>query len=435
MQYILSARHILTMQNEEVLNDHSLIIKDGKIFDIQTRDKAKQIYANLEETYLEKSLLMPSLMNMHNHLAMVLFRGLADDMELMDWLQNNIWKAEAKWVSEEFVRDGAKVAIAEMMLSGTSFASDMYFFPEVVAEVAKEMGFRMQIAAPIMDFPNAWAQNANGALEKIQALYDKYKDDEFISIALGPHSPYTVCDETFLAIKEFLHKNPDIKLQIHLHETAQEVEDSLAQIGKRPLARLNELGIFSNKTQAVHTTQINAEDLQTLQEQGVNIIHCAKSNLKLASGFAPIEKMREAGLQIALGTDSAASNNSLDMFSEMQTASLLAKAVAQNAKAMPAYAALQSVTKNPARILDKSDKLGVLQIGAYADICAIRVDHISDLPNFSHISNLVYATNGTKVECVWINGKAKVKNGKLCDIEEAEIKSIIDKWQKRLKQS
>lgn len=434
MKFILSATGVLTMQNDEVLHDYSLVIKDDKIFDIRPRQEAKKTYPAWKEIYLKDILLMPSLLNMHNHLAMVLFRGLGDDMELMDWLENKIWRAEAKWVSEEFVRDGTRVAIAEMMLSGTGFSADMYFFPEVVAEVAKDMGFRMQLAAPIIDFTNAWSQNSSGALAKTEQLYAKYQQDDFISIALGPHSPYTLADESFLAIKKYMAKNQAIKLQIHLHETAEEVENSLKEFGVRPLKRLADLGILSARVQAVHTTQIDSQDLQILVDNKINIIHCAKSNLKLASGIAPIEKMRKAGLNIALGTDGAASNNSLDLFNEMQTAALVAKVAAKDAKALPAFDALAMATKNAAQILGKSDQLGILQAGAYADICGVRINNLGNLPNFSQISNLVYATNGTKVEYLWIGGKPKVKAGKLCEEQETEIKTIIKKWQGRFKE-
>lgn len=430
MQYALSASRILTMTDEKILKDHSLVIKNSRIVDIKPREVVLKKYANIKETYLENRLLMPSLLNMHNHLAMVLFRGMADDLDLSDWLQNNIWQAEAKWVSEDFVREGTKVAIAEMMLSGTSFCSDMYFFPEIVAEVAKSIGFRMQIAAPIIDFPNAWSQSANEAIEKIDALYKKYEKDEFISIALGPHSPYTLSDKSFLLIKNYMKKNPKIKLHIHLHETAEEVENSLKEFGKRPIKRLADLKILSSRVQAVHLTQVNDEDLAILLENKVNVIHCAKSNLKLASGFSPVEKMRKAGLKIALGTDSAASNNSLNMFSELQSASLLAKGVAKDAKALPAFNALEAVTKNASEILGLKDKLGELKIGAFADVCAIKLDLIENLPSFSHISNLVYGTNGTKVEYVYINGELKVKSGKLCDLSQEDLIAIIKKWQK-----
>src|SRR5690606_35412686 len=292
----------------------------------------------------------PGLVNTHGHAAMSLLRGIADDLPLMTWLEDHIWPAEGRWVSEEFVYQGTLLAIGEMIRSGTTCFADMYFFPEASAKAASEAGIRVQLAAPIIDFPNPWSANAEEAINKFIDLHDTWRNSELVSTAFGPHAPYTVSDGPLRKIAT-LADELDLPVHMHVHETAFEVEQAVANSGKRPIQLLNDLGLLSPRLICVHATQLDDTDISLLQSSGAHVAHCPESNLKLASGFCPVEKLRRHGINVCLGTDGAASNNDLDMFSEMRTAALLAKAVSSDAAALPAFAALKMATLDGARAM------------------------------------------------------------------------------------
>jgi len=416
---------------ERIFENCSLIVHDGKILDILPSNDLKERYAPEEHIELPQSALIPGLINTHGHAAMSLLRGYADDYALQPWLEEHIWPAEAKWVDEAFVRDGTRLAICEMLLSGCTTFSDMYFFPEVAADVARESGLRAQIAFPILDFPTAWGSGPAEYLEKGMRLHDDYRSHERIHIAFGPHAPYTVGDDTLSKVATYAEEL-QIPIQIHVHETAKEVDDAVEASGTRPLARLTDLGLLSPLTQFVHMTQLDDTDFELLKQSGAHVVHCPKSNLKLASGACPATKLISEGINVALGTDGAASNNSLSMFSEMNQAALLAKWQANDATALSAAQALEMATLGGAKAMGLESVCGSLEIGKAADICAVNLSGPEYQPLYNPISQIVYAGQGLQAEHLWVAGKALVKNGQLQSQQLSSSIAQAQQWQEKI---
>lgn len=413
------------------LSGQAVLLAAGQILAVLPQQAARSAYPHLQPLKLTDQLLLPGLHNLHGHAAMTLFRGMSDDLPLMTWLEEHIWPAEGRWMSAEFVRSGTRLAIAEMLLNGTTCFSDMYFFPEVVAEVAAELGIRVQICAPIINFPNPWSQSADEALDKTLLLHQQYQNHPLIRIAFGPHAPYTVADETLQRLVE-LNRSLGLKVQMHLHETADEVVQATEDNGIRPIQRLHQLGLLNEHFQAVHVTCINSDEIRLLAEQQVTLVHCPQSNLKLASGFCPVEAMRQAGVAITLGTDGAASNNDLDLWAEMQTAALLAKAVQQDAAALPAAEALKMVTVTGGKALGSPVSTGQIRRGFAADLCSLRLNSPDCWPQHQLLSQLVYGRMGDKVQNVWVNGQHQVINGKLRGINLDALRTDAASWCDRI---
>jgi len=429
---LIHARWIIPVEPESVTYEyHTLVINEGKIIDLLPTSEAKQRYTGINNEQLDNHALLPGLINCHTHAAMTLFRGIADDLPLMDWLQNYIWPLEQKWMSAEFVKDGTELAIAEMILGGTTCFNDMYFFPEITAEQVLQHGIRAKIGLIVIDFPSAWAQNSDEYISKGLSLNKQLPDSSLCTTAFAPHAPYTVSDEAFKNIK-ILADELNVPIHIHIHETAQEVEQSLAQFGKRPLQRLYDLDLINPSLIAVHMTQLTDEEIHLLSTERSHIVHCPESNLKLASGFSPIAKCLSAGINIALGTDGAASNNDLDMFGEMRTAALLGKAVAGDASAIPAMTALRMATLNGAKALGLDDYCGSLRIGKEADVIAIDLSTLENQPLYCPVSQIVYAASRQYVSDVWVAGKHLLNKRQLTTFNVADLKKKSAKWQQRL---
>ncbi|WP_339512645.1 TRZ/ATZ family hydrolase [Pseudomonas sp. RL_15y_Pfl2_60] len=409
-----------------VLRDHGLGIRDGKIAIIAPRETILK-HSALHIRELPEHIITPGLVNAHGHAAMTLFRGLADDMPLMTWLEQHIWPAEAKWVSEAFIQDGTELAIAEQLKGGITCFSDMYFFPEIASQQVHSSGIRAQITIPVLDFPIPGARDAAEALHKGLELLSDLKHHPRIKIAFGPHAPYTVSDDKLSNIN-VLAEELEAGIHMHVHETAFEVQQSLEQHGERPLARLARLGLLGPRFQAVHMTQVNDEDLELLVASNTSVIHCPESNLKLASGFCPVEKLWNAGVNVAIGTDGAASNNDLDLLGETRTAALLAKAVAGSATALDAHRALRMATLNGARALGLEAEIGSLEVGKAADICAFNLSGLAQQPVYDPVSQLIYASSRACVEHVWVGGKQLLENGKLSRMDEAQIIAKTRAW-------
>lgn len=431
---LITPKWILTLENEHILTNHSLVIEQDIICDILPSDDARKLYTSAEEITLENQLIMPGLINTHGHAAMNLFKGLADDLPLMTWLEEHIWPAEGQWVSEQFVADGTKLAIAEMLLSGTTCFSDMYFFPEAAAEKAADHGIRATFYSPILDFPTPYGTGADDYIEKSIQAHDRFKHHPLIDIGFGPHAPYTVSDEPLIKVRS-LADQLGMPIQIHLHETAFEVQDALDKTQQRPSERLQKLGFFGPDVQAVHVTQANDTDMTIFKEHGVHVIHCPESNLKLASGFCPVQALKDKGINVALGTDGAASNNDLDMLGELHTAALLAKGVSNDASALPALEAIKMATINGAKALGKEDLIGSLKPGKQADIISIDFNHISLTPVYDPVSHLVYSANGSRVDHVWIAGKLQVKNKQLCHFNIQQLQETAEHWANKIQAS
>jgi 5-methylthioadenosine/S-adenosylhomocysteine deaminase len=362
---------------------------------------------------------------------MTLFRGLADDLPLMTWLQDHIWPAEAKWVNEDFVRDGTDLAIAEQLKGGITCFSDMYFFPKVACERVHNSGMRAQITVPVLDFPIPGARNCDESLHIGIELFNDLAHHDRIKIALGPHAPYTVSDENLEKIR-VIADELDAMIQMHVHETASEVHDAVQQRQERPLARLQRLGLLGPRFQAVHMTQISDDDLAMLVESNSSIIHCPESNLKLASGFCPVERLWQAGVNVAIGTDGAASNNDLDLLGETRTAALLAKAVAGSATALDAHRALRMATLNGARASGIDGHTGSLQIGKAADMVAFDLSGLAQQPVYDPVSQLIYATGRDCVTHVWVAGKALLQDKRLTRMDEEALTRTANAWGKRI---
>lgn len=413
-----------------VLRDHGLGIRDGRIALIAPRSEAMR-HPAAEVRELPQCLLAPGLINAHGHAAMTLLRGIADDLPLMTWLHEHIWPAEGKWVDEDFVRDGTDLAIAEQIKGGISCFSDMYFYPQIAAERVHKAGVRAQITVPVLDFPVPGALNAAEALRTGLQLFDDLKQHPRIRIAFGPHAPYTVSDDKLEQIR-VLADELDAGIHMHVHETAQEVTEAVAKHGERPLARLARLGLLGPRFQAVHMTQIDDEDLARLVEHNCSIVHCPESNLKLASGFCPVERLWQAGVNVAIGTDGAASNNDLDLLGETRTAALLAKAVAGSATALNAHSALRMATLNGARALGLETQTGSLEPGKLADVVAFDLSGLAQQPIYDPVSQLIYASGRDCVKHVWVGGKQLLDDGRLTRMDESELIAKAKEWGARI---
>lgn len=413
-----------------VLHAHGIGIRDGQIALIAPREHALRHPAR-EVLELPGRLLAPGLVNAHGHAAMTLFRGLADDLPLMTWLEQHIWPAESKWVDEAFVRDGTDLAIAEQLKGGITCFSDMYFFPNVASERVHASGMRAQITIPVLDFAIPGARDAQEALRKGVELFADLKHHPRIKIAFGPHAPYTVSDDKLESIRT-LAEELEAGIHMHVQETAFEVQQSMELHGQRPLARLQRLGLLGPRFQAVHMTQIDDDDLAMLVTSNTSVIHCPESNLKLASGFCPVERLWQAGVNVAVGTDGAASNNDLDLLGETRTAALLAKAVAGSATALDAHRALRMATLNGARALGLEQEIGSLEVGKAADLTAFDLRGLAQQPIYDPVSQLIYASGRQCVEHVWVGGKQLVDSGRLTRLDEAALIESAQTWGQRI---
>jgi 5-methylthioadenosine/S-adenosylhomocysteine deaminase len=415
-----------------VLADHAVAVNDGKIIDLLPASEARQRYQAGVLVQRPDHILIPGFVNAHTHAAMSLLRGIADDMPLELWLTEGVWPVENRWNSAEMVRDGTRLAIAEMLLSGCTCFSDQYFFPEIVAETAVDLHMRAMVGTPVIEFPNAWADGAAECLSKAADLvHDPYADHPLVSSCFAPHSTATVSDESFTELR-VLADQLDTRIQIHLHESAQEIENELNTSGKRPIARLQDLGLVNASLMAVHAVHVTDEEIALFAGAGVAVAHCPRSNLKLADGIAPIAAYKKAGVTVALGSDSAASNNVMDMLGEMRTAALLAKARAQDATALPATQALRMATLDGAESLGLADSIGSIEAGKWADLACIDLRHINSQPVYDPISQLVYTVQPHQVSDVWVAGKHQVDNGMLTHIDVDELLQRTTEWQHRI---
>jgi 5-methylthioadenosine/S-adenosylhomocysteine deaminase len=387
-------------------------VRDGVIEAVLPAEQARERFGAYELLELARHALIPGLINAHTHAAMTLMRGLADDLPLMRWLEDHIWPAEKRHISADFVRDGTLLACAEMLRGGITCFNDMYFFPEAALEAALAAGMRSAHGVIVIEFPSAYAADPADYLRKGLELRDRYRDEPLASFCLAPHAPYTVSDPTLRDIAT-LAAELDLPVHIHLHETQDEIDRSIAEHGVRPLERLARLGLLGPNLIAVHAVHLEPSEIALLARHGCSVAHCPSSNLKLASGFAPVASMLESKINLAIGTDGAASNNRLDMFQEMRTAALLAKAVARNAQALPAHAALRAATLGGAQALGLADRTGSIAPGKAADLVALAIEGPELAPCYDPVSHLVYAAGREHVTHVWVAGEARVVEGKL----------------------
>lgn len=430
---LICARYTIPVEPAEaIFEQHALAIHQGRILAILPEPEARQAYRATVRHALPDHALIPGLVNTHTHAAMNLFKGLADDLPLMAWLNDHIWPAETRFVSQGFVRDGTELAVAEMLRSGTTCFNDMYFFPDETARVASEVGIRATVGLIVLDFPTVWARDAEEYLAKGLAVQDHYRHSTLVQTAFAPHAPYTVSDAALERILVYAEEL-DIPIHMHVHETADEVAQGSARYGERPLARLDRLGLLSPRLLAVHMTQLEEAEIEWFAGFGAHVVHCPESNLKLASGFCPVARLLQAGVNVALGTDSAASNDDLDMLGEMRTGALLAKGVAGSASAVPAAQALRMATLSGARALGLDGHIGSLMPGKAADVVAVNLKAIETEPLYHPISQLVYAAGRRQVTDVWVAGKHVLKQGTLVTLDERRLLHQAEAWRERIR--
>lgn len=413
-----------------VYQDYAVAIHEGRLLELLPSKEADR-YQPTSRIDLAHHALLPGLINAHGHAAMSLMRGIADDLPLMEWLNGHIWPAEQKYVNADFVYDGSLLACAEMLRGGTTCFNDMYFFPEETARAAEHAGMRAVVGLIVINFPSAWAQNAEEYISKGIELHDQLRNNLLVHTAFAPHAPYTVADAPLEHIRT-LAEELDIPIHMHVHETAHEVDESEKELRLRPLARLEQLGLLAPHLVSVHMTQLTDNEIARYASHGGHIVHCPESNLKLASGFCPVHKLLQAGVNVALGTDGAASNNDLDMFGEMHTAALLAKAVAGDASAVPAETVLRMATINGARALGLEQEIGSLEAGKAADLIAVDLAGIETEPLYNPVSQLVYACGRERVTDVWVAGKHVLKDRELTKLDTAAILDKTRSWHHKL---
>lgn len=430
---IITARWIVPIEPAGiVLEDHAVVIRDGRVLSVLPRATALEAYPEAARVDRPTHVLLPGLVNAHTHAAMTLFRGLADDLPLEVWLNQHIWPAEARWVTADFVRDGTELALLEMLQGGTTTCGDMYFYPDAVARAVADSGMRAAVGMIVLEQPTVWARSPDEYLSKGLAVRDQFQGHPRVSMLFAPHAPYTVSNKTFEHIR-VLADELETPVQMHVHETASETVASMEQFGCRPLERLEALGIVTPLLSAVHMTQLASDEIELLAARGASVVHCPESNLKLASGLCPVASLAAAGVNVALGTDGAASNNDLDMFGEMRTAALLAKGLAQRADAMPASAVLQMATLNGARALGLGDRVGSLVPGKEADMICVDLARAASQPVYSPVSQLVYTASRDQVTDVWVAGQQLLEAGVPTLVDSRAILARAAAWGNKLR--
>ena len=437
VETVIECRWVVPVRPRGVLEQHAIAIDQGRIAAVLPIDAARRLYAPARRVALPDHVVTPGLVNAHTHAAMALLRGVGDDLPLMRWLTERIWPLEKALVSEEFVYDGTRLAALEMLRAGVTCCSDMYFFPDASARALRDVGMRAVVGIIAVEFPSAYAGDAEDYLRKGLAARDALRDDRLASFTLAPHAPYTVSDATFGRIA-VLAEELDLPVHMHVHETRHEIDESVAQFGVRPLARLDHLGLVSERLIAVHAVHLTEAEIALLARRGASVAHCPASNLKLASGIAPVAAMLNAGINVAIGTDGAASNNRLDLLGEARLAALLAKGAAGDAAAMPASAALECATIGGARALGLAREIGTIEVGKQADLAAFDLSTPEEVPCIEPVSHLVYSTDRASVSDVWVAGRHVVRARQVVtyagDEPSDSILATIRAWQNRCRQ-
>jgi 5-methylthioadenosine/S-adenosylhomocysteine deaminase len=427
----IDARWVIPVEPPGTLHDHALVVDDGRIVAIVPFADADRTFAARTQVALPEHILIPGLVNAHTHAAMTLLRGIADDVPLKQWLEREIWPREGRFVAPEFVYDGTLLGAAEMLRGGITCCNDMYFFPDAAARAYEDAGMRAMLGMPILDFPTPYAADADTYIARGLAARDAWKHAPRLSFALAPHAPYTVGDATWSTVVMYA-RQLDLPIQTHVAETRSEVVEAQAAYHESPVARLDRLGATGPSFIAIHAVHVDDRDIARLAEQGCHVVHCPGSNMKLASGVAPITRLLARGVNVALGTDGAASNNRLDLFEEMRLASLLAKVTTGDAATVPAATALKMATLQGALALGLDEEIGSLVAGKQADVTAVRIADIETLPMYDAASHLVNAASREHVTDVWVGGGRIVDSRRLTTIDVAALTGRARAWQQRL---
>lgn len=435
--FIVRGKYLITMnKKDEIIENGAVVVEDGKIKDIgefteilkKYKDSSIPVYGN------SYSALMPGFINTHTHAAMVLFRGIADDLPLKQWLIEHIWPREAKFLSPEFVYDGTCLASLEILKSGTTTFNDMYFFTESIAEAAKKLGIRAIIGQGVLDFPTASGKGADDYLKKASEFIEKYKDDELIVPAVAPHAIYTCSKETLLKSKELALKT-SVPIHIHLSETFQEVEECIKKHGKRPIKYLRDIGFLEGRITAAHSVWVNDEEIELMAEHGVGVSHCIESNLKLSSGIAPVARMIKKGVKVSMGTDGAASNNNLDLLEEISIAAKVQKGVTADPTVLNVKTCMKMLTIWAAESLGLENQIGSIEIGKRADMILMNLRKAHLQPVYDIYSTIIYSAKASDIEDVFVNGVPVVLNGRHQFVDEDEIIEKALWWAEKIQNS
>ena len=428
---LIHPKQILT-QPGNVLNEHSLAIRDGKIVGLMPTPEAKKSFQAEHEYTLPEHLLMPGLVNAHTHISMNLLKGLADDLKLMTWLTDHIWPAEAAVISPEFVNEGALLAMAEMIRGGVTCFNDNYFYMDSLAELVDQVGMRAVLAECFFKFSTPWSPSPDASFARTEKLIDFCKTSKTIRAAVFPHAPYSTDIPLLEKLAAFAKKH-DLLIHTHLLESQMEIDEYLKEHGKRPIPLWHELGLIGKKTIAVHMTHVDETDLALMQKSGASVVHCPESNMKLASKISPVQKMLDQGINVALGTDGAASNNDLDMFGEMKSAAFLSKVSTDNPESLNAQTVLEMATINGAKALHWEDEIGTIEIGKAADVIALDLHNVEAMPCYNPTAQLVYAMPRSNVTHSWVNGRILMNNRQLTTIDVPALLKRTQAWQEKLK--
>lgn len=432
VQTLILARYVIPVRpGGQVLENYGLIINQDRIAGVLPAAEAIQKYPDAEIVKLSQHVVMPGLINAHNHSPMTLLRGFADDLDLQSWLNDYIWPTESRYVDPDFVLDGARLAVAEMIRSGTTCFIDQYFYPEHIARVVMETGMRASIGLPILDQATPWARHFEEYVERGLEVANNFREEKMISFSLAPHAPYSVSDPGLEKIAE-ISADTQMRVDMHCLETTYDVKHSLETYGIRPLDRLAGHGLLNDSLLAIHMTQLLESDYSIIAESGMHIAHCPQSNLKLASGICPVTDLLSAGVNVCVGTDGAASNNNLDLLKETRFAALLAKGVSGDPTAVNAEQALEMITFNPAKALGLEQEIGTIEVGKQADLCAMNLDAIQTQPLHNLFSQIIYAASSSQFSDVWIAGKRVMKNNELLTVSEPDLIAVAGSWQARL---
>ncbi len=427
----ISATWVVPIEPAGALTAHVVLVDRGRIVAVVPEAAAARDYLAREKITLDRHALLPGLVNAHAHTAMTLLRGIADDVPLSAWLEQHIWPREAKLVTPEFVQDGVTIGTAEMLRGGITCCNDMYFYPDAAARAYQAAGMRAVLGLPVLDFPTPYASDADGYLQAGLAARDAFKHAPRLSFTLAPHAPYTVGDATFEKIVTYAHQL-DLPIQTHLQETRRELDESIAATGVSPLVRLDRLGVTGPGFVAIHAVHLAPGDVELLARQRCHVVHCPTSNLKLASGIAPVAQLCEHDVNVAIGTDGPASNNRQDLFAEMRIAALLAKVRSGDAAALPAQRVIAMATLGGAQALGLHDRIGSLVPGKEADLIAVNLGELDDAPLYDPISHLVHVAGRERVTDVWISGERVVRDRRLTMVDEPALLARAQLWQQKL---
>lgn len=400
----IRCRWVMPMEPKGIILENvTIAITNGNIVAICDENQAQTLTAN-EKYELNDHIVIPGMVNAHSHAPMNILRGMGADLSLMDWLQTKIWPAEAKLMGPEFAYEGAKLAAQEMLMSGITCSNDQYFFSEDIARAFEDTGMKCTVSALIIGFPSAMAQTTDDYFNRADALFERFAGNENVRVSVGPHAPYTV-DDAALRRAVALSEKHNAHIHMHIDETAFEVQESLRLYGVRPIERLTNLGIVNERLISVHTVHPDDHEIELLAQAGAHVAHCPSSNLKLASGFSPIHKMMQMGINVGIGTDSVASNDKLDMLAETRLAAMLGKAVAGDPTAMKVHDMLYAATLGGARAIGWSDRIGSIEVGKAADLVAFDLAHINTIPTTDPATQLLYSADRSQITHVWTNGR------------------------------